>query len=177
MVNDAYYWERIRSRAAWVSVIQVRLYLLASKDSHYWTPVLNLLRALELVPRVGCEIITGHSDSTRILFLCRVGSGRFRTTGIGDDVHGQVWPRALESLMMDSIQCLGTHSTPGTRNFCLTASRGGSRVPFAFHVHVPNHAAYNVWLSIGFLVLSRFAGICWSLWQNLASRGASISPG
>ncbi|MCJ1476542.1 hypothetical protein MMC13_005208 [Lambiella insularis] len=174
IADDAYYWERIGFRAAWVSVTQVPLvYFIASKIS-----------------------IIGQLSGTsyeRLNWLHRWVS---RTLLVSITVHGSFfvaeWARAdfvqLELQMMPMVKYgLGAWAVllwtvfsslvPIRRMayevFVLQHIAAAAIFLWLLYVHVPSYARYNVWLSIGILVFSRFTGIVWSLWQNLATHGAN----
>ena len=175
IVDDAYYWERIGFRAAWVSVTQVPLiFLLASKVS-----------------------IVGHLSGTsyeRLNWLHRWVS---RTLLITVTVHGSFffteWVRAdfvpLELAMMPMVKYglgawavllwnLFSSLVPIRRLayefFVLQHIAAAAVFLWLLWVHVPDYAAYNIWLAIGFWVFDRVARFCWQIYQNVTVRRTAV---
>ena len=175
IIDDAYYWERIGFRGAWVSVTQVPLvYLLASK--------VNIIAYL-------CG-----TSYERLNWLHRWVS---RTLLITVTVHGSFffaeWVRAdfvqLELEMMPMVKYgLGAWGVllwtvfsslvPIRRVayefFVLQHIVAAAVILWLLYMHVPSYAVYNIWLSIGVLVFDRIARVFWTLYQNIALRGAHI---
>ena len=180
VISDAYYYERIGFRAAWVSVTQVPLvYFLASKNN-----IIGLL--------IG-------SSYERLNWLHRWVS---RTLWVTVTIHGSSflteWIRAdfvkLELAMMPMVKygiatwflltwMLISSLFPIRRLayelFILQHLASAGVLLWLLYVHVPKYAAYNVYLSIGITTLDWLTRICWSLWRNVSRRraGASRTPG
>ncbi|KAK3940227.1 arginine--tRNA ligase [Diplogelasinospora grovesii] len=168
IVGDAYFWERIGFRNAWVTVMQVPLlYLLASKCS-----ILG--------------IITGTSYE-RLNWLHRWVA---RTIFVTATIHG--WHFYTEWVLADFVE-LELEMMPmvkyglgawGVLLWSLISSLGPLRrmayevfviqhiltaVVFLWLVyeHVPSYAQYNVWLAIAALCFDRFCRTILLLWQNV----------
>ena len=171
VIRDAYYYERIGFRAAWVSVTQVPLvYFLASKNN-----VIGIL--------IG-------SSYERLNWLHRWVS---RTLWVTVTIHGASflteWIRAdfvkLEIAMMPMVKygiaawflltwILLSSLFPIRRLayelFVLQHLASASVLLWVLYVHVPKYAAYNIYLSIGIISLDWLTRICWSLWRNISLR-------
>jgi NAD(P)H-flavin reductase len=168
VIWDAYYWERIGFRAAWVSVTQVPLiYLLASK--------FNIL-----------GYVSGTSYD-RLNWLHRWVS---RTLLVTVTVHGSLffaeWVRAdfvqLELEMMPIVK-YGLGAWAILVWTTLSSLAPLRRLSYEFfvlqhiaavvvflwllYVHVPTYAVYNIWWSIGVLVFDRIARLACLTYQNL----------
>ena len=168
VVKDAFFWERIGYRNAWVTVTQVPLlYLLASKCSI-----------------VGFLIGTSHE---RLNWLHRwVG----RTMFVTASVHGwhfyTDWVRAdaveYQIKMMPSIKYgLGAWAVllwtqisglaPFRRMayevFVLQHLLSAIFFLWLISVHVPPSAQYNVWFAVAALSFDRVCRIALLLWQNV----------
>ncbi|KAE8450936.1 hypothetical protein EG329_005376 [Mollisiaceae sp. DMI_Dod_QoI] len=151
-VNDAYYWERVGFRGAWISVTQVPLiYLLASKSSI-----------------VGLIIGSSHE---RLNWLHRWVA---RTLLVTVTIHGSFflreWVRAdfvsLELSMMPMVKYgMGawailvwtfiTSLSPLRRIayefFVLQHIACAAILLWLLYVHVPSYARYNIWFAISAL--------------------------
>ena len=167
IIDDAYYWERIGFRNAWISVTQVPLvYLLASKSSI-----------------IGYIIGSSHE---RLNWLHRWVS---RTLLVTVTVHGfffwAEWVRAdfvtLELAMMPVVKYgLGawavlvwtffTSLAPLRRVayefFVLQHIVSGAVFLWLLYVHVPSYAQYNIWLAIGAFTFDRLLRFSLLLYRN-----------
>jgi hypothetical protein len=167
IIDDAYYWERIGFRNAWISVTQVPLvYLLASKSSI-----------------IGYIIGSSHE---RLNWLHRWVS---RTLLITVTVHGfffwAEWVRAdfvtFELAMMPVVKYgLGawavlvwtffTSLAPLRRIayefFVLQHIISGAIFLWLLYVHVPSYAQYNIWVAIAALSFDRMLRFCVLLRRN-----------
>lgn len=166
--DDAFYWERIGFRNAWVTVTQVPLlYLLASKCS-----------------LLGFIAGTSHE---RLNWLHRwVG----RTMLVTASVHGwhfyTDWVRAdfveYELRMMPMVKygfgawgvllwCLVSGLAPFRRMAyeVFVIQHLASAVVFLWliYVHVPASARYNVWFAIAALCFDRVCRVALLVWQNI----------
>ncbi|PMD59123.1 uncharacterized protein K444DRAFT_531631 [Hyaloscypha bicolor E] len=173
IVNDAYYWERVGFRGAWISVTQVPLvYLLASKSSF-----------------IGFIIGTSHE---RLNWLHRWVS---RTLLVSVTVHGfffmAEWVKAnfvtLELSMMPVVKyglvawgllvwTFFTSLSPMRRLayefFVLQHIVTSAVFLWVLYIHVPSYARYNIWFAIGALLLDRAVRIVLLLIRNIRIRRA-----
>ncbi|TAQ89268.1 hypothetical protein B7494_g2395 [Chlorociboria aeruginascens] len=172
VIRDAYYWERIGFRNAWVSVTQVPLvYLLASKSS------------------LICSIV--GSSHERLNWLHRWVS---RTLLLTVTLHGGFfiteWARAdfvkLELEMMPMVKYgIGAWSilvwtfitslTPlrsmAYEFFVLQHIAAAAVFLWVLWVHVPSYASYNVWFAIGAISFDRISRFLLALYRNINIRG------
>lgn len=168
IVFDAYFWERIGFRSAWVTVMQVPLlYLLATKCS-----ILGIFAGISYE-----RMNWMHRWVARTMFV----------TGA---VHGwhfyQEWVLAdfvqLEFEMMPIIKygigawaILGLQLVIGfapIRHLAYEVFVAQHILSAAFflwllYVHVPSYAVYNVWFAIAALCFDRVYRIVLLLWQNI----------
>jgi len=178
VIHDAYYWERIGFRGAWISVTQVPLlYLLASKSSI-----------------IGLIIGMSHE---RLNWLHRWVS---RTLLVTVTVHGfffvAEWVRAdfvtLELAMMPMVKYgLGawgilvwtffTSLSPMRRLayefFVLQHIVSSAIFLWVLYVHVPSYARYNIWYAIGALLLDRVLRTILLLFRNVQIRRTKSCKG
>ncbi|OBT39942.1 hypothetical protein VE00_09437 [Pseudogymnoascus sp. WSF 3629] len=169
---DAYYYEKVAFRAAWVSVTQVPfVYLLASKAS-----LIGLLSG---------------SSHERINWLHRWVS---RTLLVTVTVHGGFfyveWYRAdlveVELQMMTMVKYgIGAWSVLAwTFITSLTPIRSFSYELFVLQhiaaaavflwllwMHVPSYAQYNIWFAIAALVFDKLVMYAWTAWTNAPASG------
>jgi hypothetical protein len=167
VIHDAYYWERIGFRNAWISVTQVPLiFFLATKSSF-----------------IGLVIGVSHE---RLNWLHRWVS---RTLLVTVSIHGgffmREWVRAdfveLELEMMPMVKYgIGAWSilvwtfitsiSPlrrmSHRLFVLQHIAAAAVLLWCLWVHVPSYAAYNVWLAIGTLALDWIIRLFLILYRN-----------
>jgi NAD(P)H-flavin reductase len=172
IVNDAYYWERIAFRAAWVSTTQV--------------PLIFFLSAKMNVVALLCG-----SSYERINWLHRWVS---RTLLVTVTLHGGFflteWMRAdfvaIELEMMPMVKYgMGAWGvlvwttisslTPLRRMayefFVLQHLACAGVFLWLLHVHLPSYAAYNLWISVGVIAFDRTVGSLWSIYNNVSIRG------
>jgi hypothetical protein len=173
---DAYYYEKVAFRAAWVSVTQVPfVYLLASKAS-----LIGLLSG---------------SSHERINWLHRWVS---RTLLVTVTVHGGFfyveWYRAdlveVELQMMTMVKYgIGAWSVLAWSFITsLTPIRSFSYELFVFQhiaaaavflwllwMHVPSYAQYNIWFAIAALVFDKLVMYAWTAWTNAPASGKTGS--
>jgi NAD(P)H-flavin reductase len=178
IVKDAYYWERIGFRAAWISVTQVPfVFLLASKSS-----IIGVLSG---------------SSHERLNFLHRWVS---RTLLFTVTIHGSFFYRewaiaefvAFELQMMPMVKYgMGawfvllwtfiSSLTPIRRLsyevFVLQHLAAACVFLWLIYVHVPAYAQYNVWWAIAAIVFDKLFLLCWTLWANVSIRSAKGSAG
>lgn len=171
IIKDAYFWERIGFRNAWVTVTQLPfLYLLASKSS-----VLGKIAG---------------SSYERLNWLHRWVA---RTMFITATVHGwhfyTEWKRANiideEIKMMPMVKYgLGAWSLllwanisglAPLRHWCYEFFVAQHMLTWIFflyviYIHVPAYAQYNVWFAVAALCFDRFYRTVLLLWQNIKLR-------
>lgn len=171
IVKDAYFWERIGFRNAWVTVMQVPfLYLLASKSS-----ILGMIAG---------------SSYERLNWLHRWVA---RTMLITASVHGWYfwgeWVRA--DIVQEEIQLMPMIKYGlAAWGLLLWANLSGlaplrhlsyeffiaqhmlTWIAFLYvvYIHVPSYAQYNVWFAIAALCFDRFYRTVLLLWQNIKLR-------
>lgn len=171
IVKDAFFWERIGFRNAWVTVTQMPfLYLLASKSS-----ILGMIAG---------------SSYERLNWLHRWVA---RTMLVTATVHGWYfwgeWQRAdiiQEELQMMPMIRYGL----GAWGILLWANVAGlaplrhlsyeffiaqhmlTWISFLYvvYTHVPSYAQYNVWFAIAALCFDRFYRTVLLIWQNIKLR-------
>ena len=170
IVHDAYYWERIAFRAAWISVTQVPLvYLLSGKLS------------------IASYLLGSSYD--RLNWLHRWAS---YTLSVTVTIHGGFflteWVRAdfvaWELEMMPMVKygigawaillwTLFSSLAPLRRMayqiFVLQHLAAAGIFLWLLHVHVPSYAAYNVWWAVALVVLDTAMHTCLTIYRNLAS--------
>ncbi|ETS76799.1 hypothetical protein PFICI_12186 [Pestalotiopsis fici W106-1] len=168
VVKDAYFWERIGFRNAWVTVTQVPLlYLLSSKTS-----IIALLAG---------------SSYERLNWLHRWVA---RTMFVTATVHGfHFWSEwvlydyvDLELAMMPSIRyglgawgillwmvitSLKPFRSMAYEIFVLQHILAAIMFLWVIYVHVPAYAQYNIWFAIAVLVFDRVFRFGLLLWQNI----------
>lgn len=171
IVHDAYYWERVGFRAAWVSVTQVPfIFLLAGKVN------------------IGSFFL--GSSYMDLNWLHRWVS---RTLFVTVTIHGSFflreWVRAdfvsLELEMMPMVKygfglwavLLWTiiSSLLPLRRLCyeffvLQHIVSAGVFLWLLHVHVPAYASYNVWMAVAFALSGRVYRFCILLCRNIAIR-------
>lgn len=171
IIKDAYYYERIGFRAAWISVTQVPfLYLLASK--------LNV---------IGYLIGSSHE---RLNWFHRWAS---RTLLITVTVHGgffmREWMRAnfvaLELSIMPMVKyglggwailvwvflsSLSPLRQVAYEFFVLQHIVAAVAFLWVLYIHVPTYARYNVWLAIAAICFDRFVRLFLLLFNNIRPR-------
>ena len=171
IVHDAYYWERVGFRAAWVSVTQVPfIYLLAGK--------VNIVSSLLASSYVDVNWL--HRWVSRTLFVTVTIHGSFFLSE---------WVRAdfvrLELEMMPMVKYgLGLwavlawttiSSLIPLRRLCyeffvLQHIVSAALFLWLLHVHVPAYASYDVWMAVAFALSGRVYRLCISLYRNIAIR-------
>ena len=169
IVHDAYYWERVGFRAAWVSVTQVPfIFLLAGK--------------------VNIGSVLFGSSYTDVNWIHRWVS---RTLFVTATIHGSFflreWIRAdfvrLELEMMPMVKYgfglwavlawTTISSLIPLRRLCyeffvLQHVVSAGVFLWLLYVHVPAYASYNVWMAVAFAISGPTFRFCILLWQNIA---------
>ena len=170
IVPDAYYYERIGFRAAWVSVTQVPLvYLLAGKTS-----IVSYFIGSSYI-----DIIWLHKWVSRTLFVTVTVHGAFFI---------REWVRAdffqMELAMMPMVKYgLGLWGTLAWINissllplrrlcyefFLLQHILSAAVFLWLLHTHVPAYASYNVWMAVAFFALGQGIRGCFLVYRNVKS--------
>ena len=171
IVHDAYYWERVGFRAAWVSVTQVPLiFLLAGK--------VNI--ASFFLGSSYMDLNWLHRWVSRTLFI---------TVTIHGSFFLREWIRAdfvrLELEMMPMVKYgfglwavlawTTISSLIPLRRLCyeffvLQHIVSAGIFLWLLHVHVPKYASYNVWMAVAFVLSGRVYRFCILLCQNIPVR-------
>ena len=169
VVHDAYYWERVGFRAAWVSVTQVPLiFLLAGKVNvgsfFLGSSYMDLNWLHRWVSRTLFVTVTVHgsfflrewirADSVRLemdmMPMVKYGFGLWAVLA---------WT-TISSLLPLRRLCY--------EFFVLQHIVSAGIFLWLLHVHVPAYASYNVWMAVAFVLLGRVYRFCNLLYQNLA---------
>lgn len=177
VVYDAYYWERIGYRAAWVSVTQVPfVYLLAMKSS-----IIGFLSG------------SSHERlnwlhrwvSRTLLITVTIHGGHFFTEWVISGSIGNESFVAFELNMMPMVKYgMGawfillwtflSSLTPIRRLsyeiFVLQHLAAAAVFLWLLWVHVPAYATYNIWFAIAAISLDKIFLFCWSSWGNVHIR-------
>lgn len=171
IIKDAYFWERIGFRNAWVTVMQLPfLYLLASKSS-----VLGL--------------IAGSSYERLNWFHRWVGRTMFVTATIhGWHFYAEYQRADIVSYMFEMMPMMkyglgawglllwaNISGLFPLRHLCyefFIAQHMLTWILFLYviYVHVPVYAQYNVWFAIAALCFDRFYRTVLLIWQNIKFR-------
>jgi hypothetical protein len=180
---DAYYYERMGFRAAWISVTQVPfIYLLASKTSI-----------------VGFLVGTSHE---RLNFLHRWVS---RTLLVTATLHGwsfyaewyaadfvelelQVMPMvkygfgAWGILLWTTLSSLTPIRRLSYEIFVLQHIAAAAVLLWLLWAHVPAYAMYNIWFSIAVISFDKIFLWGWTAWNNFSlpkpsKAGSELAPG
>lgn len=175
IVNDAYYYERIGFRAAWISVTQVPLiYLLAMK--------VNIIGNLSGVSYERLNWIHRWVSRTLLVTVTVHGGFFLREWVRADFVQLELWMMPMVKYGMGAwgilVWTFFSSLVPIRRFayelFILQHLTAAGVFLWLLYVHVPSYAVYNVWLSIGVVLLDRVARISWLLYQN-TNRSSTLS--
>lgn len=171
VVHDAYYWERIGFRAAWVSVTQVPfVFLLAGKVN-----IVSVFLASSYV-----DINWLHRWVSRTLFVTVTIHGSFflsewiRADFVGIEL--EMMPMVKYGLGLWAVLAWTTISSliPLRRLsyeiFVLQHIASAGVFLWLLHVHVPAYASYNVWMAVAFALSGRAYRFCIFLCRNVALR-------
>lgn len=172
ILHDAYYWERVGFRAAWVSVTQVPLiYLLAGKVN-----VLGILLGSSYV-----DLNWIHRWVSRTLLVTATVHGGFF---ISEWVRADFFQAELDMMPMVKwgmaawgiLAWTAISSLFPLRRLCYEffviqhlASAGVFL--WLLYKHVPSYAAYNVWMAVAFAVSGRVLRTCIFLFRNISRNG------
>jgi hypothetical protein len=187
IISDAYYWERIGYRAAWVSVTQIPfVYLLAAKSSIVGFLAGSSHERLNWLHRW---------VSRTLLLTVTVHGGFFFTEWVRSGDIGDQTFVAFELSIMPMVRYgIGawfvllwtflSSLTPIRRwsyeIFVLQHLAAAAVFLWLIYVHVPAYAQYNVWFAIAAVSFDKVFLFCWSLRENvqfrLASRPKDLKP-
>ena len=169
IVHDAYYWERVGFRAAWVSVTQVPfIFLLAGKVNvgsfFLGSSYMDLNWLHRWVSRTLFVTVTVHgsfflrewirADSLRLeldmMPMVKYGFGLWAVLA---------W-NTISSLLPLRRLCY--------EFFVLQHIVSAAIFLWLLHAHVPTYASYNVWMAVAFVLSGRVYRFYNLLYQNLA---------
>jgi NAD(P)H-flavin reductase len=171
IVHDAYYFERIGFRAAWISVMQIPfIIILAGKVSVIGFFVGSSYERLNWL----------HRWVSRTLLICVTVHGAFF---LAEWVRADFVPLELEMMpmvkygmgawgvmMWMNISGLVPLRRLAYEFFVLQHIVATALLLWLLHVHVPSYAEVYIWIGIGFVVFDRFARLCWMLLRNIKFR-------
>ena len=181
ILDDAYYWERIGFRAAWVSVTQVPfVFLLGGKVN-----IISLLLGSSFA-----DVNWLHRWVSRTLFV---------TVTIHGSFFLREWVRAdfvqTELAMMPMVKYgLGLWAVLAWINitsllplrrlcyefFVLQHLVSGVIFLWLLSIHVPAYATYNLWMAVAFLLSGRAVRACILICRNVMikrlSSGSTATP-
>ena len=164
----AYKWEIVGFRAAWVSITQLPLiYCLSCK-----------MNAISLVTGISYERLNWlHRWVARTLFLTVIvhWSFFFQEWKIADfvDLELQMMPMvkygfgAWGVIGWMVVSSFGLFRRAGYEFFVFQHLASAGILLWLLYIHLPSYAAYNIWLSIGFVVFDRVGRIVWITGRNL----------
>ncbi|KAK3369794.1 hypothetical protein B0T24DRAFT_533505 [Lasiosphaeria ovina] len=168
IVKDAFFWERIGFRNAWVTVMQVPLlYLLASKCS-----------ILGFIAGTSHERLNWlHRWVARTMFVTATVHGwHFYTEWVLADFveyEMKMMPMvkyglgAWGILLWSLISSLVPIRRLSYEFFLLQHIISAALFLWLLHVHVPVYAQYNIWFAIAALSFDRVCRIVLLVWQNI----------
>jgi predicted ferric reductase len=184
VIYDAYFWERIAYRAAWISVTQVPLvYLLAMKSS-----IIGFLSG------------TSHERlnwlhrwvSRTLLITVTVHGGHFYTEWVRSGNIGtmsfvefelQLMPMvkygmgAWFVLLWTFLSSLAPIRRWSYEIFVLQHLAAAGVFLWLLWLHVPSYAVYNIWFAIGAVAFDKVFLFCWSSWANVRLRPTKSEQG
>ena len=177
IINDAYYWERIGFRAAWVSVTQVPLvFLLAGKVNFagffLGSSYVNINWLHRWLSRTLLVTVTIHggfffSEWVRADFV-RMELEMMPMVKYGLGLWGVLVWTNLSSLV--PIRRLSYEI------FVLQHIVSASVFLWLLHTHVPAYASYNIWIAVAFVLVGRASRFFVLLYQNLSIRSKTLGP-
>ena len=178
IVHDAYYWERIGFRAAWVSVTQVPfIYLLAGK--------VNI--ASFFIGSSYFDVNWLHRWASRTLFVTITIHGSFfLSEWVRADfvrIELEMMPMVKYGLGLWAVLAWTTISSliPLRRLcyefFVLQHLVSAGIFLWLLHAHVPTYASYNVWMAVAFVLSGRVYRFCVLVCQNVRIRKNNLIAG
>ncbi|KAJ9137047.1 Ferric reductase transmembrane component 3 [Pleurostoma richardsiae] len=171
VVKDAYFWERIGFRNAWVTVTQVPLlYLLSSKSS-----VLGFLAGTSYE-----RLNWMHRWVARTIFVTATVHGwHFWTEWVRADfveLELEMMPMvkyglgAWAILLWSLVSSFAPLRHMWYEFFVVQHIISAVLFLWLIYVHVPDYARYNVWFAIAALCFDRFYRSALLVWQNVKFR-------
>ncbi|KAI1496473.1 ferric reductase like transmembrane component-domain-containing protein [Biscogniauxia marginata] len=168
VVKDAYYWERIGYRNAWVTVTQIPLlYLLASKAN-----------VIGLITGISYERLNWlHRWVARSMFLTATVHGfHFWTEWVRFDMVQMelnmmpMVPYGLGAwgiLLWMTITSFKPLRSLAYEVFVIQHILAAVMFLWVVYVHVPENARYNIWFAIAAICSDRVVRIGLFVWQNV----------
>jgi NAD(P)H-flavin reductase len=184
IINDAYYWERIGFRAAWVSVTQVPfVFLLAAKSSiigvlsgssyerlnwlHRWVSRTLLVTVTVHGSFFYAEWVHSGNIGNQTFVMFELGMMPMVKYGIG----------AWFVLLWTFLSSLAPIRRLSYEIFVLQHLAAAAVFLWLLWVHVPSYAAYNVWFAISALVFDKIFLFCLTWWENIQLRPKRSTAG
>lgn len=173
IIKDAYFWERIAFRNAWVSITQLPLtYLLATK-----------LNWISLITGVSHERLNWlHRWVARTLFVTATVHGFhfWRQWVLADfvEIELEIMPSvkyglgAWAVLLWSAVTSFYPVRTLSYEVFVIQHLVSVVVLLWLLYMHIPPVALYNLWLCVGFLAFDRAAR-----WSLLAFRNLKVRVG
>ncbi|CAJ2510292.1 Uu.00g061920.m01.CDS01 [Anthostomella pinea] len=169
IVDDAYYWERIGYRNAWVTVTQVPLlYLLASKTS-----------IIGLIAGTSYERLNWlHRWVARTMFVTATVHGwHFWTEWVKYDIvdaemklMSSMLPYGMGAwgiLLWITVTSFKPFRAMAYEVFVMQHIIAAVMFLWVVYVHVPADARYNVWFAIAAICFDRVCRLGLLVWQNI----------
>jgi NAD(P)H-flavin reductase len=167
VVDDAYYWERIGFRGAWVSVTQVPLvYLLASKS--------NLIGFLAGISYEKLNWLHRWVSRTLLITVTVHGSFFMAEWVRADFVVLEIWMMPMVKYGLGAwavlVWTFFTSLSPLRRMayefFVLQHIASAGVFLWLLYIHVPYYATYNIWFAIAAISFDRVLRLCFLFYQN-----------
>lgn len=175
IAHDAYYFERLGFRAAWVSVTQVPLvYLLVSKTLGLVTgfPYERLNWLHRWVSRTLLIIVTLHGA----LFLAEWARADFVAMELGLMPIVRYGLGAWGVLVWTLVSSCAPFRNMAYELFVLQHLAAAGVFLWLVYRHVPSYAVYNVWFAVGVVAFDRTALFCWSVYRNIVLKHRGGEP-
>jgi NAD(P)H-flavin reductase len=174
IINDAYYWERIGFRAAWVSVTQVPfVFLLAAKSSiigvlsgssyerlnwlHRWVSRTLLITVTVHGTFFYAEWVRSGNVGNQTFVMFELGMMPMVKYGMG----------AWFVLLWTFLSSLTPIRRLSYEIFVFQHLAAAAVFLWLLWVHVPPYAEYNIWFAISALVFDKIFLFCWTWWENV----------
>jgi hypothetical protein len=178
ITKDAYYYERLGFRNAWISVTQVPLvYLLASKSCILGWIIGSSHERLNWLHRW---------VSRTLLLTVTVHGGFFMREWMRADfvvLELQIMPMvryglgAWGVLVWTFITSLSPLRSMAYEVFVLQHIAAAAVFLWLLWVHVPSYASYNIWFAIGAISFDWVLRFCLALWGNIRVCGGNGTQG
>jgi len=167
IVKDAYYYERIGFRAAWLCVMQLPFIILLSAK----VSIVGWLIGTSYE-----RINWAHRWAARTLLICvTVHGGFFMREWIRADfltLEIEMMPMVKYGmgswcvLLWINISSLAPFRYMAHEFFVLQHLASAGVLLWLVHTHVPDYAYYYVWIAIAFIAFDRVARWAWLLYRN-----------